>query len=236
MSQLCYQLASMGVVVVSVEHREGSGFGTIFKDGEKVEEIPHLRVPVNEHEYEVRNRQVNHRCDEVLRAIDILDKINAGQTLSNVVADHDDMDLSMLQSSMDLTSHLYLMGHSFGGSTVLLASSLDTRVKAVLALDPWMLPLAKQKFTIDKPTQVVNTVQFVNKNNLRVIEEASKNNNDIKYEVYLNGVHLSVTDIPCVFTQTPLRMGLGFMDKVSPETVIVETNKIVWDWLRNLIV
>ena len=112
------------------------------------------------------------------------------------------MDLTMLQSSMDLTSHLYLMGHSFGGATVLLASSLDTRVKAVLALDPWMFPLANQEFTIDKPTQVVNTVQFVNKNNLRVIEEALKNNTDIKFEVYRNGVHLSVTDIPCVLTQT----------------------------------
>ena len=70
-----------------------------------MEEIPHLRVPVDEHEYEVRNRQVNHRCDEVLRAIDILDKINAGQTLSNVIADHECMDLTMLQSSMDLASH-----------------------------------------------------------------------------------------------------------------------------------
>eukprot|EP00091_Calanus_sinicus_P020084 TRINITY_DN5305_c0_g1_i3.p1 TRINITY_DN5305_c0_g1~~TRINITY_DN5305_c0_g1_i3.p1 ORF type:complete len:322 (-),score=119.96 TRINITY_DN5305_c0_g1_i3:360-1214(-) len=135
MSQLCYQLASMGVVVVSVEHRDGSGFGTHFKDGETIEEIPHLHVPVDGHEYEVRNRQVTHRCDEVLRAIDILDKINEGQTLSNVIADHDHMDLSMLQSSMDLTNHLYLMGHSFGGATVLLASSMDTRVKAVLALD-----------------------------------------------------------------------------------------------------
>merc|ERR1712183_431140 len=197
----------------------------------------HLHVPVDEHEYELRNKQVNHRCDEIDRAIDILAKLNAGESVTNVTENIDDenkLGLNILKSSLDLTNNLYLMGHSFGGSTVLLSSN-HPRVKAVLALDPWMFPLSRQKFRNDKPTLVVNTKKFVNQNNLKVIQEASKNNSDVKFKLFESGVHLSATDIPSVFTQTVLRKGLGFMDKEEPEMVMVETNKIVWDWLRKLI-
>jgi len=237
MSQVCYQLASMGVVVVAVEHREGSGFSSSFKEGGNMEEIPHLHVPVDEHEYELRNNQVNHRCDEIDRAIDILAKLNAGESVTNVTENIDDenkLGLNIFKSSLDLTNNLYLMGHSFGGSTVLLSSN-HPRVKAVLALDPWMFPISRQKLKIKKPTLVINTEKFVNQNNLKVIEEAFVNSSDVKFKLYKNGVHLSATDIPSVFTQTVLRKGLGFMDKVEPELVMVEINKMVWDWLRKLI-
>ena len=202
-----------------------------------MEKIPHLHVPVDEHEYELRNKQVNHRCDEIDRAIDILAKLNAGESVTNVTENFDDenkLGLNIFKSSLDLTHNLYLMGHSFGGSTVLLSSN-HPRVKAVLALDPWMFPISRQKLKIEKPTLVINTEKFVNQNNLKVIEEAFVNGSDVKFKLYENGVHLSATDIPSVFTQTVLRKGLGFMDKVEPELVMVEINKIVWDWLRKLI-
>ena len=40
----------------------------------------------------------------------------------------------------------YLMGHSFGGATVLLTASKDDRFKAVVAIDPWMFPVKEHKF------------------------------------------------------------------------------------------
>eukprot|EP00092_Neocalanus_flemingeri_P022208 GFUD01024087.1.p1 GENE.GFUD01024087.1~~GFUD01024087.1.p1 ORF type:complete len:469 (+),score=121.47 GFUD01024087.1:48-1409(+) len=237
MSQLCYQLASQGVMVVAVEHREGSGFGTFYMNGDTVENIPHLQVPVDENEYRVRNKQINHRCEEVLRAIDLLVKINAGEAITNVIDKNNNAvksDLTILKSSMDLTNNLYLAGHSFGGSTVLLASSLNTKVKAVFAMDPWMYPLAEQKFEIAKPTLIVNTDIFVNPNNLKVINEASKNNSDVTFEVLEGGVHLSPTDLPMAFP-TVLRKVLGMKGTVDAEVTMVEINKIVWQWLKNLI-
>eukprot|EP00092_Neocalanus_flemingeri_P039065 GFUD01042525.1.p1 GENE.GFUD01042525.1~~GFUD01042525.1.p1 ORF type:complete len:431 (+),score=110.80 GFUD01042525.1:118-1410(+) len=237
MSQLCYQLASRGVMVVAVEHREGSGFGTFYMKGDTLENIPHLQVPVDEDEYRVRNKQINHRCEEVLRAIDLLVKINAGEAITNVIDKNNNAiksDLTILKSSMDLTNNLYLAGHSFGGSTVLLASSLNTKVKAVFAMDPWMYPLAEQKFEIAKPTLVVNTDIFVNPNNLKVINEASKNNSDVTFEVLEGGVHLSPTDLPMAFP-TVLRKVLGMKGTVDAEVTMVEINKIVWQWLKNLI-
>ena len=235
MSQLCYQLASKGVMVISIEHRDGSGFGSFYKEGDTVIDVPMCSVPVNSHEYEVRNRQVNHRCREVIRTIEIIDKINAGKTVGNVIDDANEAELDILKSSMDMKNNLFLMGHSFGGATVLLASSKDSRVKGVLALDPWMLPLARQEFQIVRPACVVNTEVFLNQNNLEVIKEASNNNDDVKYQVLKDGVHMSATDIPSVFTQGVLRTGLGFIDKVEPETIMIELNKLVWDWMKKLV-
>jgi alpha-beta hydrolase superfamily lysophospholipase len=37
---------------------------------------------------------------------------------------------------------VYLIGHSFGGASVLLTGEADTRVSAVLGLDPWAMPMS----------------------------------------------------------------------------------------------
>jgi pimeloyl-ACP methyl ester carboxylesterase len=44
------------------------------------------------------------------------------------------------------------MGHSFGGGTVLAAASVDVRFTAVVALDPWLMPLGAQFSTPQAPT------------------------------------------------------------------------------------
>lgn len=44
---------------------------------------------------------------------------------------------------------LIVAGHSFGGATAIKAGWEDDRVKCVLTLDPWLLPIQK---TIDSPT------------------------------------------------------------------------------------
>jgi len=230
MSQLCYQLASMGVVVVVVEHRDGSSFRSFYKINNDMKvDVPHVEVPVDENEYDVRNSQINHRSSEIIRALDLVHALNIGETIANVDG-ASDFDLRLFKASMDL-GNLYLMGHSFGGSTAILAAS-DYRVKSVLALDPWMFPLAKQKFEIEKNLTVINTENFINEKNLKVIKEASNNNDCVQFDVIKGGVHLSSTDIPSVFIVTWVREALGFRDKREPEIVMIETNQLVWKWLQ----
>ena len=71
MSQLCYQLASHGVVVAAVEHREGSGGGSHYILREEwlrlsmSNSVPHKPVPADDDEYKVRNEQLSHRSDEI---------------------------------------------------------------------------------------------------------------------------------------------------------------------------
>jgi len=231
MSQLAYQLASMGVVVVVIEHRDGSSFKSSYKIAKNMEvEVPHVEVAIDDNEYEVRNSQINHRSAEIIRALDLVYAMNNGGTIENVSDDASNSDLGLFKSSMDL-NNLYLMGHSFGGSSAILASS-DNRVKSVFVLDPWMFPLAKQKFEIDKPLTVMNTANFVNEKNLKVIKEAANNNDYVNFDVIKGGVHLSSTDIPSVFIVTWVREALGFRDKREPEDVMIETNQVVWDWLQ----
>ena len=201
MSQLCYQLASQGVVVVAVEHRDGSGCGSYYveEEGGTIIQVPHEEVALHR-EYERRNQQVNQRSSEIRRIIDILALLQAGKPVVNVVDDVDsqNVDLKFLTSSLDLKNNLHLLGHSFGGSSALLAAWQDCRVQSTLALDPWMFPLAEQEFQIDKPTIVVNTKKFLNENNIKTIKKAAGSGSKLKLKVERTGVHLSATDVPMV--------------------------------------
>jgi len=231
MSQLCYQLCSMGVFVAAVEHRDGSGIGSqAFYDG-TMHEISHLRVPIDGMEYNTRNKQVNQRSSELQMAVSLLEKINRGVHIQNVFDDAFKTDLTFLKGSMNLTNHLYLMGHSFGGASVLLASTAIPQVKAVLALDAWMFPLAKQKFQISKHSLILTTKTFMNSCNLNTIKKASLGSNVEYLKDESGGVHLSITDIPCVFPTRFVRKFLGFMDHVDPEPVVENVNKVIWNWL-----
>ena len=204
MSQLCYQLASQGIVVVAVEHRDGSGCGSYYvEEGEggsrSTIQVPHEEV-LRDKEYERRNQQVNQRSSEIRRIIDILAELQAGQPVVNVVDDVDsqNVDLKFLTSSLDLKNNLHLLGHSFGGSSALLAACEDVRVQTTLVLDPWMFPLAEQEFQISKPTTVVNTKKFLNENNIKTIKRAAGTGSTLKFKVEKSGVHLSATDVPMV--------------------------------------
>ena len=41
-----------------------------------------------------------------------------------------------------------VMGHSFGGTTALSIGEIETKVKAVIALDPWFYPRIKDDFKL----------------------------------------------------------------------------------------
>ena len=235
MSQLCYQLASHGVVVAAVEHRDGSGGGSHYilrEEGLSMSNsVPHKPVPTDDNEYKVRNEQLSHRSGEISRVIDLLAKLNAGEFVENVVDPN--CDLTGIKGNLDMTHNLFLLGHSFGGSSVILAASQDPRVKTVLTLDPWMFPASEQKFSITAPTTVINSGKFLNENNVNVIKRAANDESIVKFRVMKSGVHLSPTDVPCIFPQLLIRKGLGLMDKIDPMVVMREVNQVVLEGVQD---
>ena len=58
---------------------------------------------------------------------------------------------------------IVLIGHSFGGATVLEAAK-DSRITHVISLDPWMLPISDQisskNFKLSQPICIINSDSF----------------------------------------------------------------------------
>jgi hypothetical protein len=102
---------------------------------------------------------------------------------------------------------MYMMGHSFGGSTALLAASKDDRLCGCIALDPWMFPVAEEMFELTaKPVLVINTELFVNAANVGKVREVAGS----AHAAVLEGaVHLVHTDAPLLFRSNLIKSGLG---------------------------
>jgi len=238
MSQLAYQLASQGVVVIAVEHRDGSASTSFYRESRQSDlvQIPHRKVKPDEFELGIRENQAKQRAYEMRRAIELLSDIQGGIPVDNCMTPLARIVPSPLAGSMDLSS-LYLMGHSLGGATALLAASnlrqYDISIDGVIALDPWMFPVHKMDICVGSNTKVliINSEHFKLKENLDSTQRAVEDCKEVQWIVQKGGVHLSATDIPMIFPQVHLRRGLGFMAEAAPEDAMEETNQIIWDFI-----
>uniref|UniRef100_A0A8C8C4Z2 1-alkyl-2-acetylglycerophosphocholine esterase n=1 Tax=Oncorhynchus tshawytscha TaxID=74940 RepID=A0A8C8C4Z2_ONCTS len=115
-SAICAELASQGFIVAAVEHRD-----------ESAASLPSLKP--GESEFPLRNKQVLQRADECIKALDILIKINSGKKMENVLGT--EFDWMTLANSMDLC-RIAVMGHSFGGATVIEALCNEVNFKGTV--------------------------------------------------------------------------------------------------------
>uniref|UniRef100_A0A8C7PF43 Platelet-activating factor acetylhydrolase n=1 Tax=Oncorhynchus mykiss TaxID=8022 RepID=A0A8C7PF43_ONCMY len=167
-SAICTELASQGFIVASVEHRDESASATYFyhqkpqepeKDENLVEEWMYYRsLKPGESEFPLRNKQVKQRADECIKALDTLIQINAGKNMENVL--QTEFDWTTLENSMDLC-RIAVMGHSFGGATVVEALCKDVNFKCGIALDAWMFPLDEEIYVrVKQPIFFINSEKF----------------------------------------------------------------------------
>uniref|UniRef100_A0A8C2BAA7 Platelet-activating factor acetylhydrolase n=1 Tax=Cyprinus carpio TaxID=7962 RepID=A0A8C2BAA7_CYPCA len=178
-SAICVELASQGFIVAAVEHRDESASATFYfrehtEPGTKKHPSCDIAKPVSdnleevwmyyrplkpdENEFPLRNKQVKHRAEECIRALDILFDINSGKSVENVL--QCDFDLSTMENSMDLC-RIAIMGHSFGGATVIECLCKDVKFKCGVALDTWMLPLDEEIFPeVKEPIFFINSEKF----------------------------------------------------------------------------
>ncbi|XP_035764629.1 platelet-activating factor acetylhydrolase isoform X3 [Neolamprologus brichardi] len=148
-SAICAEMASQGFIVASVEHRDQSASATYYfcekPESERsnasltkssgatqqslVKEWMYYRaLQHGESEFPLRNKQVKQRADECILALDKLTEINSGISVQNVLETH--FDWSTLTNSMDLC-RIAVMGHSFGGATVIEALCKEVKFKEV---------------------------------------------------------------------------------------------------------
>ncbi|KAI9637631.1 putative platelet-activating factor acetylhydrolase 2, cytoplasmic [Dioszegia hungarica] len=162
-SQYCSALASEGFVVLSIEHKDGSGpLVTVSRgegDGEKDGLLHYIRgtdllwaVDEDSSLSHFRTLQLQMRLREVYETYHSFRRVLAGEVEPVFEGMKGDQPLEWLASLRDKVDpeQVYYTGHSFGGATVI--NTLQTPppdsaysrlpvVKAI-ALDPWLEPLA----------------------------------------------------------------------------------------------
>uniref|UniRef100_H3CWG5 Platelet-activating factor acetylhydrolase n=1 Tax=Tetraodon nigroviridis TaxID=99883 RepID=H3CWG5_TETNG len=178
-SAVCVELASQGFIVASVEHRDESASATYYfrqkSESERANETASKQcgagpeslvkewmyyrpLQQGENEFTLRNKQVKHRADECILALEKLTQLNSGISLHNILQTQ--FDLSTLENSMDLC-RIAIMGHSFGGATVVKALSKEQKFKCGVALDAWMFPLEDETFPqVKQPLFFINSEKF----------------------------------------------------------------------------
>uniref|UniRef100_A0A672ZA75 Platelet-activating factor acetylhydrolase n=1 Tax=Sphaeramia orbicularis TaxID=375764 RepID=A0A672ZA75_9TELE len=140
-SAICAELASQGFIVASVEHRSVGVCGFVLT-------CTNLSYPL----------QVKQRADECILALDKLAEINSGTPMQNVLQTQ--FDWTTLENSMDMC-RIAVMGHSFGGATVIEALCKEVKFKCGIALDAWMHPLDDEIFPrVKQPIFFINSEKF----------------------------------------------------------------------------
>ena len=116
------ELASKGYVVIAMDHPYDANV-TIFRDGSVAGFRSGLRDDASEEEFwKIRLPQINTRAADISFIID------------QITNRKDDI----LWKFIDITK-VGVFGHSFGGSTAIVASFTDSRISACLNLDGWLV-------------------------------------------------------------------------------------------------
>jgi len=234
-STIAAEMASRGFLFASIEHRDTSASATYYYESPEKRDldervwIPHVKMAFGPNHYEIRNKQVHERLQEVKRTIDMLESLNAGN-LENVLPSS--FDLTCFKDRIDLSS-MCMMGHSFGGATTLLAMANDQRLKSGVVLDGWMFPIKEEKdMEIDKPLLFINTQTFHIESNLSAMSRFSDKRDDTTREIYTikHTTHENQTDTPHV-------MGYWlnwFMHKLDPVVATNINNHLILRFLNRV--
>jgi len=229
-SKICYDLCSEGVIVASVEHREGSACHSKFFHKGHMEEVQHLQLEPTDFELEVRNKQIHQRVTETLGCLELLKKLNEGEEPVNVLESEQGYNLSNFTGQLDFDK-LFGMGHSFGGSTALLAASKQQLFKGIISIDPWMFPAGEENFSVHKPVLLIHTERFAHEKNIAKVQEVCS---DINAKVLDGAVHLVHTDAPLLIQNDFYKSGLGMLCTRETELVLHENHSIIKSWIFSM--
>ncbi|CAG2114664.1 unnamed protein product, partial [Medioppia subpectinata] len=234
-SSVCTELASHGFIVFVVEHRDESAVTTFYPSSDgSFKWLPYRHVKLYDNDLPIRREQLDLRVTEIKRVIDIINDIQNGNKIQNVLKSEFKMD--QLSGLLDLNK-IILMGHSFGSSTVIKSLTALDCVPIGVCLDAWMYPVEENESNLVKePLLFVNMQTFQNKPNLKRMKDYiginGTNTTDRKVITIKEAKHTDQSDIP--FTLPPPLLWLfGMKSKVDPFVAHDLTTGLALDFIAD---
>ena len=161
-STICCELASRGVIVLALEHRDGSAAMTLNRKG-KV--FPYqfgpsgLNLPMVD--YDFRAAQLRHRIKEIKSTSRFINSLDESGDFASIISSSTILPETLKQfKGRLLTERLILMGHSFGGATCLAAAQEIETVKCCIVWDPWMFPMPQPSLQVTRTD--IDTLLIIN--------------------------------------------------------------------------
>jgi len=128
-TDLAEELASLGYIVVSIDHTYGS-VATVFSEKDvayvNLDALPNRDTTSNFLEY--ANTLVNTYAGDITLTLNELQRMNSGDFPSR------------FEGKLDL-SNIGLLGHSTGGGADVAVAINDERIKAIFGMDSWVEPI-----------------------------------------------------------------------------------------------
>ncbi|MDB9884390.1 dienelactone hydrolase family protein [Candidatus Marinimicrobia bacterium] len=183
---LAEKLANNGYVVAALNHSYDANL-TVFPGGR----LADYRSEITGHpdSINIRRKQIDTRTKDISFVLDQLEKIQSGEIKHP------------LNGYLDL-NRIGMTGHSFGGGTSILASYLDSRIKATSVLDSWLSPVPKDVLSegINQPFLYMGRPSWNDSDypeNIELIPLLiSKNKGPSHWVTIKNSRHLDYTDAP----------------------------------------
>uniref|UniRef100_A0A8C7ZJ76 Platelet-activating factor acetylhydrolase n=1 Tax=Oryzias sinensis TaxID=183150 RepID=A0A8C7ZJ76_9TELE len=231
-SAICAELASQGFIVASVEHRDQSASATYFfreKTESEMDWMYYRALQQGEREFPLRNSQVKLRADECIQALNKLIEINSGAAVQNALKTQ--FDWTTLENSMDLC-RIAVMGHSFGGATVIESLVEFVSVRCGIALDAWMFPLDDEIFPrVKQPIFFINSEKFQWAGNISRMKKLDSTVIQRKMITIRGTVHQSFPDFTFL-TGNCIGKLLKLKGEIDPELAIDLCNKATLAFLQ----
>ncbi|KAI9295347.1 hypothetical protein K502DRAFT_349086 [Neoconidiobolus thromboides FSU 785] len=217
-SGICGELASHGIIVAAIEHRDGSAAYSY--RGENSKGLKYKFPEWEEKSKEdllFRQNQLLMRKQETKNGLKVLEMLNQGELKREALYLPDKKDkefqylkklnenkeekefwfngLSKFKNRLNLKEN-YLLGHSFGGATVLeLLNEKDNPYKIGITFDPWMYPVTSDNIT--RPTLgIITNAFYIWKINFDSTLKLFRTNNNNQMYIQLNTKHIHQSDAP----------------------------------------
>jgi len=181
-------------------------------------------------EHSFRHDQLEWRKREVMETLNLFTK---SEKNTEIIMGDKEL-LEQLRNSIDM-ERIAIIGHSFGAATGILTSHHDQRLKAVIALDPWLYALPKE-VEIKTPVLIISSETFNWPGNNDLVAQLSDSCQLSKKVVISGSAHMDQSDIPLIIPSFLMGRFRRGADSVSGKEIQMKSPLEVMEINLNLVV